>query len=70
MKDEEGLEYWHEQPIKFKEFVEELSGNEITYELLLNVIEVNAKWEALKKLYELRKHDPTLISGRDANLIV
>ncbi|HII70599.1 double-cubane-cluster-containing anaerobic reductase [Methanopyrus kandleri] len=70
VKDEEGLEYWHEQLIKFKEFVEELSGNEITYESLLDAIErVNAKREAFRKLYELRKHDPAPISGRDANLI-
>ena len=49
-KDEEGLEYWYEQLIKFKEFVEELSGNEITYESLLDAIErVNSKQETLRK---------------------
>ncbi len=70
VKDERGLEYWFEQVVRFKEFVEELAGEEVTFESLREAIEkVNAKREALRELYELRRHDPAPISGRDANLV-
>ncbi len=70
VKDEDGKEYWYRQVVKFKEFVEDLSGEEITFESLKEAIEkVNKKRKALERLYELRKNDPAPISGRDANLI-
>lgn len=52
------------------EELEKLTGNKITVENLKASIELcNNKRKALKRLYELRKHTPTPISGLDSLLI-
>jgi len=55
---------------KFAEKLEELTGNKITKESLKKGIEiVNGKRKAIKRLADLRKANPTPISGLDALLI-
>lgn len=52
------------------EELEKLTGNKVTVENLKASIELcNNKRKALKRLYELRKHTPTPISGLDSLLI-
>lgn len=50
--------------------IEELTRNKVTVESLREGIKIaNAKRKALKRLYDLRKHKPSPISGLDALLI-
>jgi len=70
VKSEQGKQLLASEYERFKKAMEELSGVVIDAERLKKGIElVNAKRKALKRLYELRKHDPAPISGLDALLI-
>ncbi len=70
MKRDNDIEQWKQEVNAFAAKVEEVTGNKITEEKLLEAIRiVNEKREALKRLYDLRKHDPSPISGRDCLLI-
>ncbi|HEY3374366.1 MAG TPA: double-cubane-cluster-containing anaerobic reductase [Candidatus Aquicultor sp.] len=70
MKDEASHELWLKEVEKFKNKVEELTGNTIDAEALAKGIGiVNAKRAALKRMNDARKANPAPISGRDALLI-
>ncbi|KRQ86517.1 R-phenyllactate dehydratase beta subunit [Caloramator mitchellensis] len=70
MKRSKDIEKWEEEVKYFIEKLEELTGNKLTYENLLNSIKlINKKRRALKRLYDLRKYTPSPISGLDALLI-
>jgi benzoyl-CoA reductase/2-hydroxyglutaryl-CoA dehydratase subunit BcrC/BadD/HgdB len=70
VKSGEGKELMAAEYERFKQAMEELSGVKIDAARLKKGIEmVNAKRQALKRLYDLRRHDPAPISGLDALLI-
>jgi benzoyl-CoA reductase/2-hydroxyglutaryl-CoA dehydratase subunit BcrC/BadD/HgdB len=70
MKDNAGRKLWLEEVKRFKEKMEELTGNKIGAEEISRGISiVNAKRAALKRMNEARKADPVPISGKDALLI-
>jgi benzoyl-CoA reductase/2-hydroxyglutaryl-CoA dehydratase subunit BcrC/BadD/HgdB len=61
---------WREEVGALAARLEELSGNKLTAENLREAIRtVNAKRQALLRLFELRKASPPPISGKDALLI-
>jgi benzoyl-CoA reductase/2-hydroxyglutaryl-CoA dehydratase subunit BcrC/BadD/HgdB len=61
---------WRDEMERLKWRLEELSGVEITAENLAAATKVvNAKREALKRLYQIRKNPFPVISGKDALLI-
>ena len=61
---------WKSEVLRYKQLLEELTGNQITAEKLQAAIQtVNAKRRALQRLNALRQADPAPISGRDALLI-
>jgi benzoyl-CoA reductase/2-hydroxyglutaryl-CoA dehydratase subunit BcrC/BadD/HgdB len=61
---------WKSEVLRYKQLLEELTGNQITAEKLQAAIQtVNAKRRALQRLNALRQDDPAPISGRDALLI-
>lgn len=61
---------WKSEVLRYKQLLEELTGNRITVEKLQAAIQtVNAKRRALQRLNTLRQADPAPISGRDALLI-
>lgn len=61
---------WKSEVLRYKQLLEELTGNRITVEKLQAAIQtVNAKRRALQRLNALRQADPAPISGRDALLI-
>ncbi|MBM3237092.1 2-hydroxyacyl-CoA dehydratase [Candidatus Poribacteria bacterium] len=69
-KDEQDKELWRHELYRFKDKVEEITGNTITNEKLIEAINiVDSRRAALKRLFDLRKSDPTPISGLDALLI-
>ncbi|MBP2172452.1 double-cubane-cluster-containing anaerobic reductase [Methanococcus voltae] len=66
-RDEASRKLWVDEVIKFKELIEEFTGNEITDEKLAEAIALeNKERELFYKIYELRANDPTPISGKDA----
>ena len=68
-KTPQGRRLWLDEVYHFKDVIEELTGNKITAENLKEAIEnVNARRQALQRLYNLRKYNPVPISGRDALL--
>jgi benzoyl-CoA reductase/2-hydroxyglutaryl-CoA dehydratase subunit BcrC/BadD/HgdB len=70
MKREKDFEEWQDEIKLFIKKIEEFTGNKITVEKLKNSIDlVNKKRRALKRLYDLRKHTPSPISGLDALLV-
>lgn len=70
MKREKDIKDWEEEIKRFIKEIENLTGNKLTYENLKNSIKlVNRKRRALKRLYELRKNNPSPISGLDALLV-
>lgn len=70
MKRAKDYKMWEEEIKLFIEKIEELTGNKVTVESLKEGIKIaNAKRKALKRLYDLRKHKPSPISGLDALLI-
>lgn len=69
VKSEKGKELLKDEYLRFKEAVEQLTGQTITVESLQQGIAiVNAKRAAIHRLASLRKADPTPISGLDALL--
>jgi len=61
---------WLDEVRLFKERLEQLTGVKITQEGLARGVQlVNAKRQALARLYDLRKHPALPISGKDALLI-
>lgn len=61
---------WRAEIIRFKEKIEEVTGNTITASSLKEAIRtVNEKRRVLQRLNRLRKASPAPISGRDALLI-
>lgn len=70
MKKERDRELWLGEVKDFARLVEKFTGSKITAETLSRSIrEVNEKRRALRRLAELRKHDPAPISGKDSLLI-
>ncbi|HIE29813.1 TPA: 2-hydroxyacyl-CoA dehydratase [Candidatus Poribacteria bacterium] len=69
-KEEGDKELWFHELYRFKDKVEEVTSNTITSENLIEAINiVDARRAALQRLFDLRKSDPTPISGLDALLI-
>lgn len=63
-------ELWLAEIQRYKNKIEQETGNEITREKLAAAIElVNRKRAALSRLYNARKADPVPISGKDALLV-
>ncbi len=61
---------WKEEVLRFKDRIEELTGNKITPENLKNAIKtVNDRRRALNRLNMLRSSNPAPISGLDCLLI-
>ena len=70
MKSQEGKALLKAEYYRFKDRVEQLTGNRIDVARLKNGIEiVNNKRKAVHRLSQLRKADPAPISGLDALLI-
>ncbi|NLX63121.1 MAG: 2-hydroxyacyl-CoA dehydratase [Tissierellia bacterium] len=70
MKRKKNYEEWQDEIKLFIKKMEELTGNEVTVEKLRKSIDLcNRKRRALKRLYDLRKHTPSPISGLDALLV-
>ena len=68
-KTEYSRRLWLEEVKAFKNFIEKLTGNEVTPERLRQAIEmVDDRRRAFQRLYGLRKAGPPPISGRDALL--
>lgn len=64
-------EYWLREMRLLKERLEELTGNKITKKRLKESIKLLHRRQAVfRHFYELRKHKPPLINGRDALLII
>ena len=62
---------WLKETIVIKKKLELLTGNKITKKKLRKSIRLLHKRQAAwRRLYELKKHDPPLINGRDSFLIV
>ncbi|MGD1117979.1 MAG: double-cubane-cluster-containing anaerobic reductase [Dehalococcoidales bacterium] len=69
-KTEKSRQLWLEEVKAFKAVIEKLTGNKITAENLKQAIAtVNARRQALQRLYNLRKTSPVPISGKDALLV-
>ncbi|MCW4030658.1 MAG: double-cubane-cluster-containing anaerobic reductase [Candidatus Bathyarchaeota archaeon] len=67
---QKGKEFWLKEVEAFKTKIEEVTGNKITAEKLKASIElINNKRKALQRLSNLRKSNPSPISGLDALLI-
>ena len=70
MKREKDFKMWENEIKIFINKMEELTGNKVTVENLKKAIDLcNRKRQALKRLYDLRKHIPAPISGLDSLLI-
>ena len=70
MKNASDRELWRSEILRFKEKVEETTGNKITVEGLKEATHLlNTRRRALQRLNRLREAVPTPISGRDALLI-
>ncbi|CAM2959332.1 double-cubane-cluster-containing anaerobic reductase [Hathewaya histolytica] len=70
MKRDKDYKMWREEIKLFIDKMEELTGNKVTVENLKKAIDLcNRKRTVLKRLYDLRKHKPTPISGLDSLLI-
>lgn len=70
MKREKDFKMWENEIKIFINKMEELTGNKVTVENLKKAIDLcNRKRQALKRLYDLRKHRPAPISGLDSLLI-
>lgn len=69
-KSDVGLKLWQEEVINLCNFLEKKFSKSINFDSLLNGIQkVNAKRNALKRLYNTRKNSPSPISGIDALLV-
>jgi benzoyl-CoA reductase/2-hydroxyglutaryl-CoA dehydratase subunit BcrC/BadD/HgdB len=70
MKSESDRQLWKSEVMRFKDKLEELTGNTITAEKLRDGIKVvNDRRRALQRLNRLRAASPAPISGRDVLLI-
>jgi benzoyl-CoA reductase/2-hydroxyglutaryl-CoA dehydratase subunit BcrC/BadD/HgdB len=70
MKREKDKSLWHSEVQDLLNRTEELTGQKITEEALLQAVkDVNGKRKALLRLSELRKNNPAPISGKDCLLI-
>lgn len=70
MKRRKDVAAWAGEIKDFKKAVEELTGNTVTAEKLLNAINlINDKRRALARLYDFRKNETLPISGKDVLLI-
>jgi len=67
----EGVDFFTEELLRFKESLEDFSGKPISDEALRHSIEVyNESRALLERVYELRKRNPPLVSGSEAQEIV
>ncbi|MCF2554029.1 double-cubane-cluster-containing anaerobic reductase [Faecalicatena contorta] len=65
-QSEEALKLWKKEIIRFKEYLEEKFGVTITEEDIRKAIKTNNEARgALKRLYEVMKHDPAPIKGQN-----
>ena len=63
---EEGLKLWKKEIIRFKEYLEQKFEVTITEEQVRDAVRIqNDGRVALKRLYELMKHDPAPMKGQD-----
>ncbi|GAA0789790.1 double-cubane-cluster-containing anaerobic reductase [Hathewaya limosa] len=70
MKREKDFKMWENEIKLFIAKMEEFTGNKVTVENLKKAIDLcNRKRQALKRLYDLRKHRSSPISGLDCLLI-
>ena len=70
MKNACDRDLWKAEILRFKDKIEEITGNQITAEKLASAIKlVNDRRRALQRLNQLRAAVPTPISGRDVLLI-
>ena len=70
MKNACDRELWKTEILRFKDKIEEITGNTITAEKLQKAIKiVNDRRRALQRLNQLRSASPVPISGRDVLLI-
>ncbi len=70
MKRAKDIAAWAEEIKDFLAKVEEVTGNKVTPEKLAEAIKlINAKRQALARLYDLRKKENIPISGKDALVI-
>ncbi len=70
MKKDQDRKLWEEEVKDFARHIEGFTGNSISaVSLAQSVRESNDKRRALKRLSELRKRDPVVISGKDCLLI-
>jgi benzoyl-CoA reductase/2-hydroxyglutaryl-CoA dehydratase subunit BcrC/BadD/HgdB len=70
MKSEKGRELWLKEVGRFKDEIENLTGQEVTVSSLSGSIElVNQKRQVLQRMSNLRQASPSPISGRDALLV-
>ncbi len=66
---EDSLESWHKEMVKFKAYLEETFGVEITEEKLRDAIKLmNRERDAMKRLHKLNAHKPAPLSGMDMML--
>ncbi|SNT03600.1 Benzoyl-CoA reductase/2-hydroxyglutaryl-CoA dehydratase subunit, BcrC/BadD/HgdB [Anaerovirgula multivorans] len=66
---EEALAYWKNEVVRFKSFLEEKFGVEITEEKLRDAVKLaNRERRALKKLHQLNAHKPAPLTGMDMML--
>ena len=67
----ESTSFFVEELSRFKNFLEEFTREEITTEALVNSIEIHNENRALlRKLYELRRSSPSLVSGAESQEVV
>lgn len=70
-KNKRTREFFTEELLEFKRYLEKLSGNEVTAQGLREGIDqVESKFRALQRLFRCRQADPAPISGLDALTIV
>lgn len=63
---EDALKLWRNEMIRFKEYLEEKFETTITEDDILNAIKINNQARlALRKLYQVMRHDPAPITGYD-----
>ncbi len=68
-EDEDSLELWKKEMVKFKAFLEEKLDVEITDEKLRDAIKLmNRERSAMKRLHKLNAHKPAPLSGMDMML--
>ena len=70
MKREKDYAAWKDEIYRYKERIEELTGNKVTEESLREaIVKINNKRRALQRLNNFRKLENVPISGKDALLV-